>query len=351
MKPLQQRHRVATPVPGRIRIVANETELRQAFDEYDAFWWNALKFVWSEEKLQYLGSEAEILSDDDISSSLKIMIVNFDNGDKELYPFGAMAEQLTKTNQEQWERNFQLEQLTGLHRCFEARESVDCFHMLALEPDAPARRLRGNYARAIICVGMQLLLPLVVAYYVMEKTSSDDGGFCAVAVGWNRPVEKVLNKMISFFVIWYIFNFLETQRHEWDSFPIHEMQSIGLMFTVVVKPIWSVIGVVINVLALTLSGLVSIIVVYNAENALELVLNSTALFFLVSVDNVLVDRYDFERTARRIRRFLNYVRLNNEIPIVYGYRRCHRLVYYGSKLIDVVQLFLALSTGYVLVCK
>jgi hypothetical protein len=45
------------------------------------------------------------------------------------------------------------------------------------------------------------------------------------------------------------------------------------------------IGIVVNGISLIWSGLVSVIIIYAAENAVDIILNALALFFIQEIDN------------------------------------------------------------------
>ena len=47
-------------------------------------------------------------------------------------------------------------------------------------------------------------------------------------------------------------------------------------------------GLLVNGFSLVWSGLVSIIIIYEAESAVDIVLNALALFFIVDIDNDIV---------------------------------------------------------------
>ena len=51
---------------------------------------------------------------------------------------------------------------------------------------------------------------------------------------------------------------------------------------------WLGAGLLVNGFSLVWSGLVSIIIIYEAESAVDIVLNALALFFIVDIDNDIV---------------------------------------------------------------
>ena len=53
----------------------------------------------------------------------------------------------------------------------------------------------------------------------------------------------------------------------------------------IVNEKWLGIGIVVNGISLIWSGLVSVIIIYAAENAVDIILNALALFFIQQIDN------------------------------------------------------------------
>ena len=53
----------------------------------------------------------------------------------------------------------------------------------------------------------------------------------------------------------------------------------------IVNEKWLGIGIVVNGISLIWSGLVSVIIIYAAENAVDIILNALALFFIQEIDN------------------------------------------------------------------
>ena len=60
---------------------------------------------------------------------------------------------------------------------------------------------------------------------------------------------------------------------------------------------WLFLGLYVNYFALMGAILGSFILIYVSESALDVILNAVALFFVVEMDDLMIDQYDYERVA------------------------------------------------------
>lgn len=167
--------------------------------------------------------------------------------------------------------------------------------------------------QALLCMVVQAVIPLLVGIHtVMEVVTDEDQSFkdqsifvieslewenvCLGYMEWD--VGSILIKVVASVLLIYMFNYLETKQKIWQDKATFRMLVGEPDFCVPAAFIshnWSGVGLLMNGLALIWSGLVSIVIIYSAETAVDIVLNSLALFFVVDIDNDIVspDGKDF----------------------------------------------------------
>ena len=78
-----------------------------------------------------------------------------------------------------------------------------------------------------------------------------------------------------------------------------------------ISPRWIIIGVYVNYLSLLGAILGSIIVIYVSESALDVVLNSVALFFVLEMDDLMIDDQDYNRICDFLRNMIQIIMPNH----------------------------------------
>lgn len=335
---------------GRALLLSEDESFRDAFARFEDYSLNG----WSEAKDSRCGMQASVVA----VRRDRTVTVEFDDGYVDDFPFEAFAEQLTVWSKAERKRRYELRELRGMLARLEAETDIDAFDMVALEPEVPARLLAGNRTRAIICALVQMLVPILVgAFLVQEIVTSENGGpprwdrMCNASRGWDRAFPKVVNKLIGVVLLLYMYNFLESRHYHWISKPTCQLLFRGLVFRIMPQPAWCAIGLILNAFALSICGFVSVIVIYYSEDPLELVLNSFALFFIADIDDLLVDKFDFQRNKDRLKRALEHYRGNETLEVSSELPGFHRALFTAHRLVDLVKVVLLFSPAYIIVCK
>lgn len=146
---------------------------------------------------------------------------------------------------------------------------------------------------------------------------------------------------------------MHSQRYLMQQKPARVLLKDSLAFHPRIMPEakWSVLGVVFNILSLSICGAVSIIVIYVTEEPLEIVLNALAIFFLLEVDNILVDKPDFKANKPKLQGCLERSDDDPSLPVVVHFNRFLYSVRAAEVFSGLVLRMLLVSPVYVLVCK
>ena len=185
---------------------------------------------------------------------------------------------------------------------------------------------------------VQVVIPVLVGIHtVMEVITNEDQSIkdqnivviqslewenvCAGYMEWD--LETILIKVVASVLLIYMFNYLETKQRIWQDKATFRMLAVEPDFCVpnaFISHNWAGAGLMMNGIALIWSGLVSIVIIYSADSAIDVVLNSLALFFVADIDNDIVSpdgkefakRYlDFAILFRRAE--FQHLRENGEI--------------------------------------
>lgn len=209
---------------------------------------------------------------------------------------------------------------------------------------------------------MQLVIPLLVGafllYTLLWPRAAEHvqwGNLCRV--GFPRTggqiFRKVVNRLVSAILLFYIYNFMHSQLYLMQQKPARVLLKDSLAFHPRIMPEakWSVLGVVFNILSLSICGALSIIVIYVTEEPLEIVLNALAIFFLLEVDNILVDKPDFKANMPKLQGCLERSDDDPSLPVVVHFDRFLYSVRAAEVFSGLVLRMLLVSPVYVLVCK
>ncbi len=339
---------------GRVRLVENPVLFRAAFAKYDDY----SLVGWSEAKHDRRGKTGDItkLSENDTVE------VEFDDGERYEFPDEAIGTQLTRWQTIDTRRHFAFRELRSLVERMNNEEDVDAFDLLALDPWPADNPLVGNHMRACVCAIVQLLVPMAMGASLLYRIVLPEEhtgppawkNLCDVRESWtgDRLTVKLINKFVASMLALYTYQFLNTRVYLWKMKPTYRLLKKNLSFAVMVRPVWSAIGVITNAVALMACGLVSIIVIYSSETPIDTVLNSLALYFIVDIDDLLVDKYDYDRLKSAMTRILEASRADRDMQIATELPNKFRwLLMSVSKLLIVVKLVVLLSPVYIVTCK
>ena len=106
-----------------------------------------------------------------------------------------------------------------------------------------------------------------------------------------------------------------TAQYKLGAKPTTNMLYHDIGFTFVEKPNYIAVGVMANAFAVVWAAIGTVILTYISDTPLEIILNSVALFFLVDLDDALVDRYDYQRNARTFRTALQTFEDGGDPPV------------------------------------
>lgn len=341
-----------TPTYGEVQLIRDEEAFENAFSGHRRY----STFGWSKMKQLFCGMKGEVVY---VDEDFKCVEMNMDDmPDVVSFPFEAVEKQISVV--EETERADALLQLGILANRLEGAEGVDIFDLMALEPNVGSwLDLTSNRARALICGLVQLIVPIAVAVYLSSRalTSNRMGylelrALCKFNQGWEDPLYKVLNKLVGFVMLIYVHAFINSKKYFWEHKPMNYLlEHQESIFQFICLPIWCAAGLMINTFVLAVIGLVSIIVVYLAEEPLELVLNSLALFFLADIDNYIVDAFDFDRVSPLVRNAWKQYKARPGLPVVkpaLGYRWQIAVL---KGLLNAVRIIVLFSPLYIVACK
>lgn len=114
---------------------------------------------------------------------------------------------------------------------------------------------------------------------------------------------------------------------------------------------WSALGVIVNLFSLFSCGVLSIIVIFVTDEPLEVVLNAMAIFFIVSLDNMIVPRVHMDRTQNNLEVCLERSIADPSLPVAVRSKGFHWPLKEARNLIYHPWTSLILSIAYLVSCK
>eukprot|EP01084_Bolivina_argentea_P081504 147573_1 len=170
-----------------------------------------------------------------------------------------------------------------------------------------SRSAKSQYAvsvlRAIICAILQL--PAII-FIIYQLIVASDKEWCNID---DVSVEDIFLKFFAFGFSAYVSAYITLNTQE--------MGYMG-MYCVYVSDFWNLpwflsghwlrFGAYYNILVLYCAILGSFVIIFFAENSIDLVLNSVALFFVTEMDDFLVGHFDY----RRIEIFMDQFEFDEE---------------------------------------
>mmetsp|Transcript_42433 Transcript_42433/g.68197 ORF Transcript_42433/g.68197 Transcript_42433/m.68197 type:complete len:282 (+) Transcript_42433:42-887(+) len=143
-----------------------------------------------------------------------------------------------------------------------------------------------QYLKACCCALFQTAGLLVFIYNALREGTK---GVCDGDGDWDVKVIAVVSTLYISLTMGGLINRLDSQGlYEWDSWSNEEVPAF-------VSPFWLFFGLYCNYFALIGAIYGSFLVIYLSESVLDVVLNAVALFFVVELDDLMIDKYDYER--------------------------------------------------------
>mgnify|MGYP001161378667 CR=1 FL=1 len=272
---------------GTVKLLENEAAFRASFHRFSGDRVNGHSAAKDARRGQ--NAEVEALFGDQTAT------IRFEDGDKFDVPFEALIQVSVGANLE-FKADFE-----GMINRLENKEDIDSFDMQALEPGLHGCELAGNRLRACLCFFLQAIAPpgliLVMLHSYLRNSYNDSPWWtpaCPALEGWENYLDKIACKLLAAGLVLYMYNFITTQEFKYTAKPTY-MVAHGRIFAFVPAPWWMGLGLFSNGMAMVWGAVGSVILIGIAETPIDIVLNSVALFFLLDIDDQLVDKYDYDR--------------------------------------------------------
>ena len=194
-------------------------------------------------------------------------------------------------------------------------EDIDIYQLVALRwPQRRVDKFRTSLwvSQVFLCMLLQMVVPPLVAIHTMmqivtteDTVIQDQSVVVTESIEWDNVCRgrmewdpaNLLTKVVGSILLLYMFNYLVAkqglwkQNFDWDllvqgsmcPFPPGDSGKWSCF-----SPAWLGTGLVLNGFSLVWSGLVSIVIIYAADSAVDIVLNALALFFIADIDNDIV---------------------------------------------------------------
>ena len=174
------------------------------------------------------------------------------------------------------------------------------------------------------CFIIQLISPILVILNTIFQIINPDaviGGedwsnMCRAKDGWGSAwlnLTNVSDKLVGVVIVYYIYLYMDRYVITWRGKCITEVFRRGYAYGLMQDPFWAGLGVVTNGLSLALAGIASVPIVYYSFTSLDIVLNSLALFFIIEVDEYVVNKYDFIHNLAKVEAQMNDEQLPFEL--------------------------------------
>ena len=148
-------------------------------------------------------------------------------------------------------------------------------------------KLYFYYLKAICCALFQTAGLVIFIYNAIKDTDKD---ICQGDGEWDiRSIATVATLYISL-TMGSMIQVIDTQG-------LYEVELIEGTKSVppFISPRWLFVGIYVNNFSLMGAIFGSVVVIYISESALDVVLNSVALFFVVEMDDLMIDDADYDR--------------------------------------------------------
>lgn len=338
--------------PGKVRLISNSDEFRRAFNRFESYYEGP---GWTKAKHDRRG---ELCTIHLVNEQNRTLLVYFEDETSEVVPVEAIDEQVETFDEQAALRYSGFIQMRRLQERFESEADIDAFDMAALEPNIPARLFCGNKARATICGLIQVFVPILVGISIVYNIVYDNGttvpnfnGLCMMRQGWDDVVTKLLNKILGMLLLAYMNSFIESRRLLWLEKPTTILMiKEARVFSFMRSPNWCVAGMALNIFSLSVCGIVSVIVIYRSDSPLDIVLNSLALFFVLDIDDLLVDKTDFTLGKYLMGRVKEQCKDHEDVypSIPYKFRW---VLIANEVLLAITQLCVLIAPVYIGICK
>ena len=174
-------------------------------------------------------------------------------------------------------------------------ETLDIYQIcafLSYDPSASIRKRWYYYFKAFMCFVIQIA-GLIIFIYIQVDNILGDKGLCAMSTADERNAQ--LTQVLAIFLAIYISLKMGGLIIDLGSKGLYTMD----FYTAnncppFINKYWVLFGGWINIGALLLSVYGSYIVLYISDDILDVILNSVALFFMLDVDDYILDSADYQ---------------------------------------------------------
>ena len=147
---------------------------------------------------------------------------------------------------------------------------------------------------------MQTLAPGFLLLQVVGTHDKQGGQLCPWDTGWDRWYTKLCAKALAVVLMLYMYNWVMTQQYKWANRPSQGLLRHGVVLECMSRPWWVAGGLVSNGIALVWGAIGTVVLTFIAETPLDIVLNALALFFLLEVDDAVVDGEDLKAATAKL---------------------------------------------------
>lgn len=176
----------------------------------------------------------------------------------------------------------------NLEQHAEDGETLDIYQMcsfMAYNSDSNCK-LYFYYMKAMCCALFQTAGLVIFIYNAIRETDKE---LCAGDGDWDvRAIATIATLYISLTMGGMVQTIDSQGLYEFDGWSTETIPPF-------LSPRWLFVGLYVNYFSLMGAILGSFIVIYVSESALDVVLNAVALFFVVEMDDLMIDEYDYER--------------------------------------------------------
>jgi len=210
-------------------------------------------------------------------------------------------------------------------------ETLDIYQMcafMAYNGDSKCK-LYFYYLKAICCALFQTVGLIIFIYNAIKET---DKGLCDSAGDWDvRTIATIATLYISLTMAGTVQALDEQGLYEFDGWSTETIPPF-------ISPRWLFIGMYVNYFSLMSAILGSFIVIYVSESALDVVLNAVALFFVVEMDDLMIDEYDYQRVVEFFKESYD----PTSYPQPHQLTKCQSAFVKGTGILIVIAVLIAM---------
>jgi len=181
----------------------------------------------------------------------------------------------------------------------DGKSNVDTFDIAALGVNVYRGLKSSSTFRACLCALLQVVAPGLLLLQMVGTHDKLGHSLCPYDENWEEWYTKLVSKGLGVCLLLYTYNSVMTQQYRWQDKVAHRLMCHDVAFECCEQPTFACLGMVSNGFAMVWASVGAVVLTFLAQAPIDIVLNSLALFFLVEVDNAIVDDVDF-RDAKAV---------------------------------------------------